>query len=86
MEKTEHTPGPWEIEVEDDKFFILDSRVGNIVCRVEPWTTEVDMADARLIAAAPDMLLALILARAELEATVARNAVDAAIARATGAA
>lgn len=41
-------------------------------------------ADARLIAASPDMLVALQLARDALGANAARDAVDAAIAKATG--
>jgi ABC-type tungstate transport system permease subunit len=50
---TQHTPGPWEVEVADslyNTFYIVnESRDSD----------EVDQANARLIAAAPELLAAL---------------------------
>lgn len=53
------TKGPWEWRKDDDVFYldpgimIVDYRDGT------PWGDEIDQANARLIAAAPDILEAL---------------------------
>ena len=51
--KTKHTPGPWK----EDGFKITDSK-GKLICRVdsEGGSDAFDMANARLIAAAPELL------------------------------
>lgn len=57
-----HSPGPWSFEVEEngDKFKLSDVNnevvVGGCGCCDSPWC---NLADARLIAAAPDLLEAL---------------------------
>lgn len=93
-----HTPGPWNLKVHTGK----DEEIGP----VDDWTVEGGgvaicfeglynpnaQADARLIAAAPELLEQLINARKELEDICADNGFDlynnlslnAAIAKATG--
>ena len=69
IEEQKHTPGPWEVEqgysgsrgqiavTNHDNF----NRTGCCICLIAPVSnyTEEDKANARLIAAAPDMLAAL---------------------------
>ena len=55
--KTSHTPGPWEVFESHTGIYILDSAEQAAVCRLE-WCLEAE-ANARLIAAAPDLLAAL---------------------------
>ncbi len=87
-----HTPGPWLWRWKDNSL----RRAGDgkpyeytaeVVLRLAE-DAEVSDADDRLIAAAPDMLAALILARGHLGDgfyhSEAREAVDFAIAKATG--
>lgn len=91
---TTYTPGPWT-EFQDSNSHDILARDGSHVARIEP-VNSLDpageqIANANLIAAAPDMLAALWLASEAL--TPARNgdeakvlvAIDAAIAKATGA-
>lgn len=66
--KAAHTPGPWELlptETEGDLrgTTIVGSNLGGLVGMVMPWPTEIDSGDyrrveanARLIAAAPELL------------------------------
>lgn len=49
----QHTPGPWQIGEADDGFFVANGVDHDICQRVNT------SADARLIAAAPDLLEAL---------------------------
>lgn len=69
---SKHTPGPWEVQpvAEDGKergqAFIVGANLGGLVGVALPWPTEYDtgdfsrvLANARLIAAAPDLLEAL---------------------------
>lgn len=70
-----HTPGPWEWQSEYDieaypeeagRLYVVGSNLGGLVGVALPWATEIDSRDfkrveanARLIAAAPDLLEAL---------------------------
>lgn len=59
-----HTPGPWIIDIEDDKRWDIYVDVGDdlwVVVSITPLLggdvlTDKDKANARLIAAAPDLL------------------------------
>lgn len=61
---TKHTPGPWEVHSgsvyasADESRPIADMRRDETAAKAEIWPTERD-ANARLIAAAPDLLEAL---------------------------
>jgi hypothetical protein len=51
----QHTPGPWYVGLrEDQTIFTQNLRVASVECPRKEWK-----ANARLIAAAPDMLAAL---------------------------
>jgi len=52
-----HTPGPWEVFESHTGIYILDSAEQAAVCKLE-WCLEAE-ANARLIAAAPELLDAL---------------------------
>jgi hypothetical protein len=100
MSEAKHTPGPWEA-ANPVRFmgtdFIPVVREGDDlhVCEVYAHEgdkiTEIEVANARLIAAAPDLLDALKMARSYIIATGAKHwekdlaKVDAAIAKAEGA-
>jgi len=67
-----HTPGPWTFDPETG--WVGRTKECGVVAWVEPYgpsreesLTDADIADGRLIAAAPNMLAALRLALAELE-------------------
>ena len=67
MQNAKHTPGPWTASGEHDRETITSDKVnqyGNfivtIVSRCDEPMTEEDRANARLIAASPDLLDALI--------------------------
>ena len=100
---TQHTPGPWMVRHDflcSDKTLTVGVAAVNIGSEsgAVAWPTGTneaqELANARLIAAAPDLLDALKEARRCLawaceqrpEFQAERNAVDAAIAKATGAA
>lgn len=54
-----HTPGPWEIESDPDGFSsprIISPGLNDVCVISGPSSNEWVMADARLIAAAPDLL------------------------------
>jgi len=62
---SEHTPGPWDVDLNssDGQWYIRPHRQGFMLAVIDPsaiqgndWTHE---ANARLIAAAPDLLVAL---------------------------
>jgi len=82
MESAKFTPGPWRIDP-DRQDEIIDSS-GNCVI----WTAEIESANARLIAAAPDMYEALKTARAILPmekwADDTKAMIDSTIAKAEG--
>ena len=59
---SKHTPGPWEIRAEDN----LIHAHGITICRVDNVKHPGIEADAHLIAASPDMLVALKDAKSEL--------------------
>ena len=56
---SKHTPGPWRV-VKHDKLVVVDDERMTIMCNF-PYSLSVEqnMADARLIAAAPELLEAL---------------------------
>lgn len=55
-----HTPGPWRYDVESEAVFYDDGNIcPNIAFLNENTSGEQNLADARLIAAAPDLLEAL---------------------------
>lgn len=53
-----HTPGPWNIDNHPDQIWITDSDNNSAICKVMHMRSEAE-ANARLIAAAPDLLEAL---------------------------
>lgn len=60
MSERAHTKGPWRVAKTTFGQTVIDAEsIGEIVCRIEEWSPEQDEADARLIAAAPDMFEAL---------------------------
>lgn len=90
---TQHTPGPWFVAKETD----LQESDGNVVVSPNGWEIRPDgyqklgdeMADLRLIAAAPDLLDALYTVEALLlsmgmQSSDAYQQTAAAIAKATG--
>lgn len=63
--KAEHTPGDWAVnwrsQEDDSQYFDIEDYNGNTVCKVESYDAseefqEEGKANARLIAAAPDLL------------------------------
>jgi hypothetical protein len=58
---TKHTPGPWRTDVRDPAFVNYDVRTDDtIICTMGiEMPTEEEAANARLIAAAPELLEAL---------------------------
>lgn len=59
--KSNHTPGPWKIQEYDDAVIIENGFSGPVrelarVFTINPVTSNEDHANARLIAAAPDLL------------------------------
>lgn len=102
MSESKHTPGPWAIHPVDDTMVARQlpdgtwEEIANTdgdYNQPETWPTM--EANTRLIAAAPDLLAALQLARAYLHVSLGSPSwkcenpypvIDAAIARATGAA
>lgn len=85
---SKHTPGPWEVS-EDDPCEI-ESADGRFVAMVLPapelnWDMNAEReANARLIAAAPDLLAALRAARGYVSQPKVLAAILSAIAKATG--
>jgi hypothetical protein len=77
-----HTPGPWAVAVEDDKSVVVYEAVtlANTDICVMSWNNN-DAANARLIAAAPELLEALKAGLSQLGASQYKAAV-AAIAKA----
>lgn len=65
---TKHTPGPWcfQFTEENGECFVIANNLGGMVGAALPWPTEIEardfrrvIANARLIAAAPDLFAAL---------------------------
>jgi len=57
---SKHTPGPWVVDAEDNRILATDKRE-TIICSLSATCRNPGvLADAHLIAAAPDMLAALI--------------------------
>ena len=52
-----HIPGPWEVFNSHTGLWVMDSAEQGAICKIE-WCLE-DEANARLIAAAPELLAAL---------------------------
>lgn len=89
----QHTPGPWRLEHRGSTFIVDkpgDGYITRDVCRMDASTMSAlaREANARLIAAAPDLLSALVLARKKLEEEgyFPTPEIEAAIAKATGSA
>ena len=55
--QTSYTPGPWEVFETHTGHYVLDSAEQAVVCQIE-WCLEAE-ANARLIAAAPELLSVL---------------------------
>lgn len=77
---TKHTPGPWaafDTAVVAPAYEMPVARVSNGI-RGNPWTREARTANARLIAAAPELLEALeyYAADTSINGEVARAAID----------
>jgi hypothetical protein len=53
-----HTPGPWHTDLNRGQWSVRTHN-GMVVTRIARWTEDIDEADARLIAAAPELLAAL---------------------------
>lgn len=88
MSETKHTPGPWHVYKGHGLY--VDSSSAGSVCKVaEKRASEQQVANAHLIAAAPDMLEALIIAlpwlsENEVPSLVAKKIAEAAIRKAKG--
>lgn len=84
----QHTPGPWKVRLNQDCTFSLFGENGKKILISNAGLINRE-ANARLIAAAPDLLEALIDCRLALDLAHANGelaVVDAAIAKATGSA
>jgi len=71
MSSSQHTPGPWNVEYPDDDSHIFVTDLQDVTVATV-WRQPLDPpewadSNARLIAAAPEMLSALEVAYAELE-------------------
>jgi hypothetical protein len=55
-----HTPGPWKIDRQDDEVVMVDASSGPAICDVYGDHNGERDANARLIAAAPDLYSALV--------------------------
>lgn len=86
METATHTPGPWAIQITGGKKEVVTGSVKGLWATIEGPDYETRNANARLIAAAPEMLDALQrLVHPSADDTDLSHALDV-IARATGAA
>lgn len=66
--KTKHTPGPWEAAKKGYPTTRIEASTGQIICDVNSiHFSGTGEANAKLIAAAPELLEALIEAKKELE-------------------
>lgn len=96
MTDVKHTPGPWFLEQTDSALWIgvekaAGGKVGDVITSLEygsdynPWHNEVALANARLIAAAPDLLAMLKVAQLwlDIDGRYDMQGINAAIAKAT---
>jgi hypothetical protein len=85
--ETKHTPGPWSVAI-GDGCFVVETNDAFIRFVIHGSNQEGDEANARLIAAAPDLLDALCMVLDDPDALDGRpltyECVRAAIAKATG--
>ena len=85
--EAQHTPGPWSVAI-GDGCFVVETNDASIRFVIHGSNQEGDAANARLIAAAPDLLDALCMVLDDPEALDGRpltyECVRAAIAKATG--
>ena len=57
---TEHTPGPWDVDTDmQNQAHVVSDATGSIITEFDGEGGAVQLANARLIAAAPDLLAAL---------------------------
>ena len=68
MSDEKYTPGPWRLNTDGCGDLFVSGAGSEYICEIGPYCSGADMADARLIAAAPELLEALMAARSELEA------------------
>ena len=86
METATHTPGPWAIQITGGEKEVVTGSTKGLWATIEGPNFETRHANARLIAAAPDLLTALQrLVHPAADDTDVTHALDV-IARATGAA
>jgi hypothetical protein len=71
MSKLQHTPGSWKYTVSKihHRHQISDSKCGGQICLMWNRGKDITEANARLIAAAPEMLIELLKSIAELDKT-----------------
>ena len=84
---SKHTPGPWFSQYDDNGFYEIGSESVTFTLAFTYGEGDTDEANARLIAAAPDLLEALQDVLLELESIGPMEKIDrarAAIAKATG--
>jgi len=89
---TKHTPGPWTLDDRGYKYIVHkpgDGYITRDICRMDSSTMAAfaQEANARLIAAAPDLLNAVLFLLGNPDNRISRadvNAARAAIAKATG--
>jgi len=53
---SEHTPGPWAVNEHNDITHAQNGQVAWVRYTYEQWLKETDLANAKLIASAPDLL------------------------------
>jgi hypothetical protein len=78
---SKHTPGPWQVGDELEGLWVYTDPNQNVICDVvgrnDPHImTDEDYANAHLIAAAPEMLDALSVARVALKLRIKKDATD----------
>jgi hypothetical protein len=70
MSESKHTPGPWVAEIGGQGSFMIEDSNARVLCQRAAWYSSMvdeSEANARLIAAAPDLLAALIAIADQLE-------------------
>ena len=55
MNQSGHTPGPWTSFLTGGEYWVIGGDGLNVICRFKPVSSENNMANARLIEAAPKM-------------------------------
>lgn len=87
MKKTSHTRGPWHVVEAKFSKNAMEVRADNrAICELyKHWDEKIELANARLIAAAPEMLEALrLIENEDIVVPANREIIKAAIAKATG--